>query len=289
MTKGIVHQAKDVLFRSLNDLFKDQLLDVYGLHLPRIKERLSGDLPEVQANVKVSDSVFLLEDGTILVLEFESNRKFEENHLKYAEYVVRLARRYYNETNKMKVIHVAVVYSSDVQQAKNTLQLGSFMIETHAIYMKGYDGDKLYRDLYTKVHHSNELTKEELMQFILMPLMQSKEEKQEVIHKSIELAKVIEDDYAQVSIIAGILTVTDKYINEEYAKNVREWLRMTKVERIIAKEVEEAIEQAVGKAVEQATNEKTLELAKNLLDILSPEIIAEKTGLSLEEVLKLKK
>jgi predicted transposase YdaD len=61
---------------------------------------------------------------------------------------------------------------------------------------------------------------------------------------------------------------------------VRGWLKMTKVEKIFEKEKEEAMN--------QAEKSKAAQIAKNLMDILSIEMIAKKTGLSIEEVEKLK-
>lgn len=48
---------------------------------------------------------------------------------------------------------------------------------------------------------------------------------------------------------------------------------------------------AEGRAEGRAEGEKkkTLDIAKNLLDVLDDEIIAEKTGLSIDEVRKLRK
>ena len=42
------------------------------------------------------------------------------------------------------------------------------------------------------------------------------------------------------------------------------------------------------KGVEQGKKEKAIEIAKSLLDVLSVEVIAQKTGLTIEEVEKLK-
>ena len=94
-----------------------------------------------------------------------------------------------------------------------------------------------------------------------------------------------------MAVIAGLLTVTDKFIDEEYAKNIREWLRMTKVEKIYEEEKQKLIEEKEKekqKLLKEKEKEKTLEIAKNLLDVLVPEQIAKKTGLTLDEVLKLK-
>ena len=111
--------------------------------------------------------------------------------------------------------------------------------------------------------------------------MKSNKDKHEVIERTIELAKLIEDDYEQCAVIAGILTATDKIIKEDYGIKIREWLKMTKVEKIIEKEKEELAKETEKK--------KAIEIARNLLDILSIEVVAQKTGLTIEEVKNLKR
>lgn len=59
------------------------------------------------------------------------------------------------------------------------------------------------------------------MNLILLPLMKSKKSKHELIKNTIELAKEVNDEKNQYFIIAGVLTSTDKFIDEEYANVVR--------------------------------------------------------------------
>lgn len=63
---------------------------------------------------------------------------------------------------------------------------------------------------------------------------------------------------------------------------------MRKVLRLFEEEKQEAVREAVREAIARIEREKTIEIAESLLDILSPEMIAEKTGLAVEEVEKLK-
>ena len=49
-----------------------------------------------------------------------------------------------------------------------------------------------------------------------------------------------------------------------------------------------AVKQAVSKAVNQAKKEKAIDIAKGLLDVLDEATIAQTTGLSIEEIQKLK-
>jgi len=52
--------------------------------------------------------------------------------------------------------------------------------------------------------------------------------------------------------------------------------------------ITKAVKQAVSQAVSQAMKEKALEIAKGLLDVLDEATIAQTTGLSMEEIQKLK-
>lgn len=77
MTEGIAYQAKDVLFKSLTELYKDSAFNVYNLQdFPKTKTLLSNEFPKVTADEKRSDTLFLLEDDSILILEYESNNTF---------------------------------------------------------------------------------------------------------------------------------------------------------------------------------------------------------------------
>ena len=52
-----------------------------------------------------------------------------------------------------------------------------------------------------------------------------------------------------VFVLSGILVFSDKVIDEETAKNVKEWIGMTKVGRLYADEKEKAVEEAVRTVV----------------------------------------
>lgn len=148
-----------------------------------------------------------------------------------------------------------------------------------------YHGDAILEQMKEKVEQGKSLTHQELMKLSFLPLMHSRFNRQDLIKEAVELAKRIESEPKQLQVIAGILTATDKFIDEKYAKKVREWLKMTKVGRIFEEEKQEAIREAIART----EREKTIEIAKSLLDLLSPEMIAKKTGLDVEEVEKLKK
>lgn len=285
MDKNITYQAKDVLFKTLSETFKDKALNMYGLNYPKIVEMLPNEFPQVKADERRADSIFLLADGSILLLEYESNSRIVENMYKYIDYVLRISNRFYKEHKEIVKVNVAVIYASNIKRANNEMNIGSVGINVESVFMKNYDGDKIYAEIDTKIKRDEKLNDEDLMNLILLPLMSSSKDNHEVIRDTIEIAKKVKDEKQQYFIIAGVLTSTDKFIDEEYSKTVREWLKMTKVEKIYEKEKEDAINQAINKTEKNAA----FEFAKNmLLDGEDIKKIVKYTKLKEEDINKLK-
>lgn len=286
MSDGISYQAKDILFKSLSELYKDDALKVYGIDdLPSIQGLLPSEFPQVRADEKRSDTLFLLEDDSILMLEFESNSRVLQNHLKYIDYGLRILNRYYENEKTIKKLRIVVVYTSDVVKANVSLDAGDLKLSSKAVFLHEYSGDAILEEMKLKADEGEAFTHQELMKLSFLPLMYSRYDRQEMIQKSVELAKKIEDEKSQLQVIAGILTATDKFIDEEYAKRVKGWLKMTKVGRAF----EEDKQEAVRKAVEETKRNDVVEFIRTFSDVLSPELIAERTGLDINEVRKLSK
>lgn len=89
------------------------------------------------------------------------------------------------------------------------------------------------------------LDDEELMEFIILPLSyHTKEEKQRKIRETVELAARIQDRSQQLFTLAGILTFTDKLIDQETASRIRRMIEMTQVAQIFEAEKRQALAQA---------------------------------------------
>ncbi|BBW97134.1 transcriptional regulator [Geobacillus icigianus] len=286
MPDGISYHAKDILFKSLSALYQNQALDVYGLHgLPRIKALLPNEFPSVRADDKRADTVFLLEDDSILLLEYESNERFIDNHLKYLEYACRILRTSYQQEKRIRPIRIVVIYTSDVTSVHQHLDAGDVFLSSKAVLLGEFNGDAIFQAIEEKIHNGEPLTPGETMKLILVPLMHTRLDRQTMIEKTIELAKTIREEPKQLHIIAGVLTATDKFIDPSYAQKVKEWMKMNKVFRLLV----EDLEQEKEKAVKQAEKQKAIEIAKNLLDVLPIHEVAKRTGLTVAEVAELAK
>ena len=100
MSEGIAYQNKDILLKILAENYRNKSLSAYGLDLPAIKELLPTNLPAIQVDEKRSDNIFMLEDGRILILEYESAVK-RKNLLKYGHYAFRVLEAYYGKADEL--------------------------------------------------------------------------------------------------------------------------------------------------------------------------------------------
>jgi len=274
-TRGIAHKNKDVIAKVLTQNYQNKSLAVYGLtHLPKIKRMLSPNYPIVTATEYYAYNVFILEDDTLLILEYES-KPIWEDFLKYGKYVIYAVERLRLEAIRVTKVVVAILYTGDVQSTAKELDLGGFRIQVEQVYLSKFDTDAIYAELKAKVEAKQRLTDEEVMKFIILPLTQpNKKLKQGLIEDTVALAKQVSDDDQQAFILAGILTAANKFIDQEFANNVKEWMKLLKVVRSI---------------VEEAHQEKAIEIAKRMVKRgLSDEAIASDTGLDEEVVRELR-
>ncbi|CAA7601322.1 Hypothetical protein DEACI_1988 [Acididesulfobacillus acetoxydans] len=82
----ITGHNNDIIMKATAEIFKDQTLEVFGLKTAKIVDIVPAVLPVVEAKEKRLDFVFLLEDETLLHLEFQTT--VPENILRRAAYIM---------------------------------------------------------------------------------------------------------------------------------------------------------------------------------------------------------
>jgi len=284
MSDGITYQNKDVLLKVLSQNYENKSFEALGLKLPKIKKVLPTNLPKITATELRADNIFLLEDDRILIVDYESTVK-QENFIKYVEYILAVLKMYFGSEKKVYNIIVAVIYTGDIKEAPNHLSLDSLQINIMQVFLSNFNTDELYAELRRKVENGDILSDEDIMKFIVLPLTEPvTDKKQELIEKTVELAKEVSDEQQQIFIIAGILVATDKFIDKKYSNMIKEWISMTKVARLFE---EEKIEYA-NNAVNNAVNAKVHDLAQKMISAGEDYLkVMNYTGLTKEEILKI--
>ena len=241
MPDGITHRNKDVMFKVLSQNYQDKSLAVYGLNLPRIKRLLPSNYPAVTATEIYAENIFLLEDGSLLILEYES-KPTKKDFWKYSKYVLNALERLHREGIEVTKVIIAVIYTGDIQSTASEFDVGALRTQVEQVFLSKFDTNKIYAELNAKIKAKEPLTDDDVMKLIILPLTQrNKDEKQKLIEDAIDLAKQVQDEQQQVFIMAGILTATDKFIDREYSEMIKEWIRLTKVARLFEEEKIEAV------------------------------------------------
>lgn len=265
-TYGITEQNKDVVSKWFGETMKNRSLSVYGIDVPKIVDVRPTNLPAIETNEKRMDNLFLLEDGSYAILDYESEYRIE-NKIKYAGYLLRLLKRLQKEGIGIAniQIRIIVIYTADVtrEQTRSVLSVGDMVIFSQEGFLSEIESDKVKERIQQKIKRRQLLDDRDLMELIILPLTyKGKEQQRKAAQEAVLLAKEIEDENIQEMALAGILSFSDKIIDEKLANEIRRCLSMTKVGAIIAREMEECEER--GEARGEARGK-----ASALLTVLS--------------------
>ena len=229
------YQNKDIVSKIFGEKMKGKPLSLFGLGTGlKVADVRPTNIPVVQARELRMDNLFELEDGSVAILDYESSYK-EENFIKYGRYVMEVAGRYLKE-GKRPDIHMMVLYTADIENSKTSFQRTAFTIQTEVSYLL----KELSAGWMSEVRKSiseKTVTDEVLMHLVLLPLTyKGKERKQEAIKECVGLARELPDKEQETFALAGILTFTDKVIDKETQRFIKEVLGMTQVGRMLMDE-----------------------------------------------------
>ena len=159
-------------------VLQDSFLRRCNLRLPAIVAVLPTDLPVLEVRGQRTDLLFLLADGTILHLEFQTTVKHGD--------IGRFAG--YNLAAHLHVghpVYTVVVYGRGIKAAPATLGGGSLTFQAHTIYMAEQNADATLQ----ASRASPARTLDDRLALILAPLMSSKHSVDDVAIAAAEVAR----------------------------------------------------------------------------------------------------
>ncbi|MCI8714144.1 MAG: hypothetical protein HFH23_18340, partial [Ruminococcus sp.] len=186
--KEITYHNKDVLSKILAENFKKKSLNVYGIDVPRIKDVLPTNLPAVQANEMRIDNLFLLMDGSVALIDYESDVKWT-NNLKYLNHITRVLERY-KKRDMPKKVRMIVIYTADVERAPDEFSVGCLTLKLEQAFLSKIDSEEVVRQVTARLERKEALTDEELMKLIILPLTyKGKERKEQAVREAVDKRK----------------------------------------------------------------------------------------------------
>jgi len=239
----------------MSEAFKDVALDFYGLNTAKIKAVLPTELPVLDVSEEAMDFIFLLEDESYLHLEFQTTNK-SENLARFLLYDARLYKK------DRKQIRTAVIYSGDIETAKDNIKIGSINYQVSNVYMKAFNGDEVFVDLQDKIVKKEILTDRDKLNLIFLPLMKSNVNKNEMAINTVELASKITDEEEKMLYIGAIIGISDKFIDKNYVLKLKERLKMT---RVVAELTKDAINEGIKTGIKKEKLEAAGKMFKKIL------------------------
>lgn len=159
-----------------------------------------------------------MSDDSIAILDYESTYDWDDR-VKYVNYIARILKRYQRlgMLHKVKKIRLIIIFTADIDHVDSlVLDVGCMKVYMEAVYLISIKTMEVLNRIKAKVERKEMLPDEELMELIILPLtVKGTGGKQKVY------------------VLAGLLTFTDKFIDEDFAKSVREDIKMLKVEKLI--------------------------------------------------------
>ncbi|MCI8958897.1 MAG: hypothetical protein HFG62_07250 [Lachnospiraceae bacterium] len=231
----ITYHNKDVASKVTGEALMGSSLAPFGLPHIKIVDVLPTSLPAIESNELRLDNLFLLEDAAVAIIDYESGYS-QENFVKYLNYAARVVKRYAIQKRLpwLKKLKIIVIYTADVENASAEYDLEGILVRVEPAYLVHMDTEQIRQKLEEKIDRKEPLNTEEQMQMMVLPLtVKGKERKQKVIMEVVELAKRIKNQKQKNQVLAGILTFTDKIIDEDYRERVKEEWEMTQIGKMI--------------------------------------------------------
>lgn len=256
---------EDFIMKRAMDIFVDEGLKFFGIH-KEVIESGPTELVVLDSKSIYMDYTFLMEDDRYIHFEFQTTNKGVEDLMRFRTYESLL-----NHQTK-KQVTTYVVYSGDIKNPISQYDCGINTYKVHAISMSNKDGDKVFVEIIDKLSKGKDIDKQDIIKLTFTPIMGGKMDKKDKILKAIRITKDINSSYKR-DIESILYAFANKFLSGKDLEQVKEELRVTEIGKSL---------------IEEGERKKAMEIAKSLLDVLSIEMIANKTGLTVEEVQSLK-
>jgi hypothetical protein len=256
---------EDLIMKRAMELFAEEGLRFFGID-KKVKEVGATELVVLETKNMFMDYTFLMEDDTYIHFEFQTTDKGVADLRRFRAYEALLS----HQTAKDVVTYV--VYSNNIRNVSDKLVTGISEFKIKAISMVDKDGDKIYNDIIDKMRRNEDISKQDIISLTFAPIMGGALSKTDKILNALRIVKNIDKIYRH-DVESILYAFANKFLEGKDLEKVKEELKMTELGKSL---------------IEEGKKEKAIEIAKELLDILSIEMIAKKTGLTIEEVKKLK-
>jgi hypothetical protein len=253
----ISSQALDVLLKLEAEQIATLLPTRFGLDLARILRPLPTELPQLSLHLQRLDTVFELEDGSILHLEFQA-RLAQEDLLRFLQYALALIQAYPG-----RKIHTVVLCGPGVRKAPPPIDLGLLPYKLSYVLIGILDGDATLDRLRALVVGGGVWTESDRLDLYLLLLMRHRRDTETVARAGLELAEAL-PTADRPRVIGAILSLAYHYQGQGLLDRLVEELMSTQVwEQQLVESLQRGIEQGIEQGIEKGRAEGQRELLRH--------------------------
>ncbi len=226
-------QALDVIFKLEAEGLARLLPDRFGLPIAPIAGYFPTELPQLDLHLERLDSVFQLEDGSLLHLEFQRHMRTMDM-VRFVGYGMALFREYV-----LRVRTVVVICGPAMPSLPPPIDGGQIPYRLDCVQMAGQDGEVTLARLRDLAARGGPWRESDLLDLKLLPLLAYQRPIEDVVVEGLALAQELAQG-EQRRVIATLLALAYHYLGEPMVNQLIEELRtMNLLESVLAESWEE--------------------------------------------------
>ena len=258
-----VWQVEDAALKTTMQFFADELLPYLN-----IEGEVVGfgptELVRLELQKLFQDFNLVMADGTWKHFEFQSTDKGVHDLKRFRSYEALTG--YQNDVD----VYTYVLYSGQIKNPVTEFQSGFDTYRVQPIIMKGTRVEEVFESINAKLESGQSLAKEDLVPLTLCTLMGGEMSQKDRVTEALKITRLARDSIVEADKIEAVVyAMAEKFLDSVTLEQLKEAVGMTRLGQMMYND-----------GIEASKNES----ARNLLGLLSDEIIAEKIGLPLETV-----
>ena len=224
------YPLEDLALKTAAQYFGKEILPYLGVR-EKLQAVAPAEIVHLEARQMYQDFNYVLEDGSWLHLEFESDAVTDEDFRRFREYEATTAR-----THKVAVT-TCVVCSSSAKHIRSELNMGLNTYKVRVLRLKDQDADKVLKRCTAKMEKGQRLKKKDMITAVMTPLMSGRSSQKERIISLCRLLKAEQeegtsrDDMEKLQAMMYAFAV--KFLSKDELQSVKEVLNMTVLGQMI--------------------------------------------------------
>lgn len=264
--------CEDASLKLMMQFFADELLPLLGID-GNVVSIAPTEFIHLELKNLLEDFNLIMGDGTWKHFEFQSKNGGIKDLKRFRSYEAVTSYTYDIS------VTTYVLYSGHIKNPITEYTEGINTYRVIPIIMQEKSADQFFDELQKKRENGKLITRSDLVMLTLCPLMGGEISMKDRIIKAYqytkEAADIAPEDIQKIE--AVIYAMAEKFLKSMEIEEVKEAMLMTRIGEML-----------IDEGRKQGAQAEQLTIAENLLDILDIHTIAERVGLSVEIVQKIK-